>query len=113
MKAGARAAATTIYSLLAVLAFGVLAVLLVPPPTPSWSLIASTPDAALLMGSLLALGLVSAALAFVLWRRVQLPVIAVRALMLSLPVVAIGWNVVAPLFWVLPIFFAWHMENTA
>ena len=112
MKVGARAAAATIYGLLAILAFGVFAVLVVVPPRPSWSLIAATPGAALLTGSLLTLGLVSAAVAFFLWRRIQVPVIALRALMLSLPILAIGWNVVAALFWVLPIFFAWRRQGT-
>jgi len=67
----------------------------------------------MLTGSLLALGLVSVALAFLLWRRIPVPVLALRLLMLSLPIVAFGWNVIAALFWALPIIFAWRTKDTA
>jgi hypothetical protein len=108
MKTTARATAAAIYALLGLLAFGVLAILLTPPPLPSWSLIMSTPGAALTMGSLLSLGIVSAALAAVLWRGVQLPTLVLGILALSLPVLAIGWNLIAPLFWFAPLFFVWR-----
>jgi len=109
MKTGARAIAAILYALLGLLALGALAILLVPAPR-SWSVIVSTPGAALTMGVLLSLGVVSAVLAFVLWRAGRLPVVALRILALSLPVVAVGWNFVAPLFWVVPLLFVWRAD---
>ncbi len=106
MKATARGTAAVLYALLSVLALGVLAILFLPPP--SLSLIAQTPGAALTLGTLLSLGLVSAALGALLWRAAQLPVLALRILALSLPVVAIGWNLVAPVLWMVPLLFVWR-----
>src|SRR5262245_62169914 len=111
MKTSARATAAAIYGLLALLAFGVLGILLTPPPPLSASLVATTPGLGALIGTLLTLGAISAALAVVLWRRVRVPTVTLRILMLSLPVLAVGWNFVVPLFWVVPVFFAWRSQG--
>jgi hypothetical protein len=60
------------------------------------------------MGALLSLFIASGTLGIVLWRGIRFPVVALRTLALSLPVVAIAWNVVAPMFWVVPLFFIWR-----
>jgi hypothetical protein len=106
MNATARATAAALYALLAVLALGVLAILLVP--LPPLSVVAQTPGAALTMGALLSLFIASATLGIVLWRGIRFPVVALRTLALSLPVVAIAWNFFAPMFWVVPLFFIWR-----
>jgi hypothetical protein len=103
MKATARA---TLYALLAIFALGVLAILLLPPP--SLATITETPGAALTMGALLSLAIASAALAAVLWRAIPFPTVALRILALSLPVVAVAWNFVAAMFWVAPLFLVWR-----
>src|SRR5882724_2961577 len=113
MKTTARATAAILYASLGLLALGVLAILLAPPPSPSWSLITSTPGAVLTMGTLLSLGVVSAALAALLWSGVRIPLLALRILALSLPVAAVGWNFIAPLFWVVPLFFVWRARAPA
>jgi hypothetical protein len=113
MRAGYGTTAAALYALLALLALGALLLFLMPPPQVSWSLITSTPGLALLVGTVSSLGIVSAALAAALLRPMKFSATALRTLALALPAVALGWNVLAPLFWLVPVFFVWRATATA
>lgn len=110
MPATAQATAAALYALLAVLAIAVLAILLTP--VPSWTALSSTPGAALTTGALISLAVVSATLGIILWRGIRVPVAVVTTLALSLPVIAVAWNLIAPLLWAAPLFFVWKSSKT-
>jgi hypothetical protein len=113
MKVTDRTAAITLYLLLALFALGALALFLTAPPEKSWSLITATPGATLLVSTLSALGVVSFGIAALLLRRPPRSALALKILALSLPVVAFGWNLVAPVFWLLPVFFVWRSASAS
>ena len=116
MKIANPMAAGILYLMLAAFALAVLALFLPPSRSLSWSLLASTPEALVLAVTLVVLALISVALGSVfLWRRprTSVEVRAVRTAAVALPIIALGWNVLAPLFWLLPLVFAWRAAGEA
>ena len=116
MKTANEVTAGVLYLMLAAFALAVLGLLLSPPPPFSWSLLVSTPDALVLSVTLVSLALISRALATILlwWRpKTSLGVRTLKITALALPIIAFGWNVLAPLFWLVPLAFTWRVAGEA
>jgi len=106
-----RVTAGILYLLLAAFALAVLIIMLMPPPPVSWALLVSVPEMLFLLVTLASLTLLSVAMALVFLRRrpqVYLRGRTLRVLVLALPILALSWNWVASVFWLLPVLFAWR-----
>ena len=102
--------------MLALFAVAILIIMLLPPPPVSWTLLVSVPEMLFLLVTLASLAAVSLGVALVFLRRGRQAYLrgpALKILVLALPVLALSWNLVAPLFWLLPAFFAWRAVNAA
>jgi hypothetical protein len=102
-------AAGILYMMLAMFALAVLVIMLMPPPPLSWALLVSVPEMLFLVTTLASLTLVSVAMALVFFRRKPQAYLNGRPLqviVLALPLLALSWNWIASLFWILPVFFA-------
>jgi hypothetical protein len=109
MRMKKRTIAAMLYAVLGFLAFAVLAIFVAPEaPLP---VVASNAGAMLLIGVLASLGAGSVAMIGLLLRGAALPVLVIRLVAVSLPIVAVGWNVVASVFWLLPLYFVWRSEK--
>jgi len=94
----------------------VLAMFLMPPPTPSWSLLTSVPGVPLLIAVVASLGVISLCMsALFFWPRSRLKALdrSLKIVAYALPVLALGWNLLAPVFWLLPVFFVWRAQRGA
>lgn len=103
-------AAGILYLIVAALPLGSLAILVIHAPELSVQDYLSAPDAKPLLGTLIFLGVSSFLMGMLLiWKqRVARHHLAVGVLMAG---VAFAWNVVAPVFWVVPLLLAWHART--
>jgi hypothetical protein len=108
-----RITAGVLYLMLGGFAFAALGLLL---PWPfSWDALSAVPGAKAFVIVLSCLGVVSIGLALIfLVRRhptAKLPLLPLIVAGVALPVVALGWNFLAPLFWIPPLFFVWRASK--
>ena len=108
-----RVTAGILYLMLAAFALAVLIIMLMPPL--SWALLVSVPEMLFLLVTLASLTLLSVAMALVFLRRtpqVYLRGRPLKVLVLALPILALSWNWVASVFWLLPVLFAWRAAGS-
>ena len=106
-----RVTAAALYLLLTVLALGALGLLVTPLSSTSWAALTSIPGSKALVIVLATLGLLSLVVACVLViKRASLIPLRwpVKTIATALPIVAFGWNFIAPIFWLLPLLFIWR-----
>ena len=110
-----RVTVAVLYVMLGGFAFAVLG-LLVPWPF-SWAVLSAVPGAKafLIVLSCLGLGSIGLALFFLVRRHPtgKLPRLPLMAAGVALPVLALGWNFLAPLFWIPPLFFVWRASKVS
>jgi hypothetical protein len=110
-----RVTAGILYLILGGFALAALA-LFVPWPF-SWEVLSSVPDAKVLAAVLSGLGVASVALALVFLTRrhpiSKLPNWPSLTVGVALPLLALGWNYLAPLFWILPLIFVWRASKVS
>jgi hypothetical protein len=110
-----RITAGVLYLMLGGFALAALGLLL---PSPfSWDALSAVPGAKAFFIVLSCLGVVSIGLALIfLVRRdptAKLPHLPLIVVGVALPVLALGWNFLAPLFWIPPLFFVWRASKVS
>lgn len=109
-----RLTAGILYFILAIFAFASVATLLNAMSVSSWDALSVVPGAQPLVLAISTLGFLSAVLGCVLVVKRSSPAPlgwAAHSLAAALPALAFCWNLLAPLFWLSPLFFIWRARR--
>ena len=109
-----RFAAVILYAMLGGFALIVLAFFVPSPTVTAWAAFRSTPGASVLALVLISLALGSLGMAVLSLRPHKAPKaspLLLKVVAVALPIAALGWNMIAPLFWLMPVFFVWRLSR--